>query len=412
MENAKKFGWAGAAAGAAIFNIIKDKGPISRVEIVGQTGLSKSTVSQHVNKLIEMTLVSEELAQINGVGRRRRLLELNKNVGYVIGIDLDAKSLKIAICNMNAEIIDSDFVEISVSSAPEKILEKIEEMIDALLVRNTISIEELVSAGMGFPGPVEFSTGLPISPPIMPGWHQYPIRSKLENIYNCPVYVDNDVNMMALGEMHSGFGQDVDNFIFIKVGTGIGAGIIFDGQLYRGSQGCAGDIGHIAIDGDETLCPCGNKGCLEVVSAGPAIERKALAFADENKNSLLARIKEEKGTITPLDVGLLANNGDLVSQKIIRASGKAIGTVLAKVTNLYNPRVIVIGGEIARIGDMFLSSIKEKIYQRSLPLATRELKIRKSMINEEVGLIGAAITSINEVYSHDNVTRMVMNQEK
>ncbi|HBE79108.1 MAG TPA: sugar kinase [Firmicutes bacterium] len=407
FEKNPVFGWFGPAAGAAIFKIIKSSGPLSRAEIVRETGLSKSTVSMHVDKLIKIGLVKEEHNDRSGAGRKGLLLSFAIDSGYIIGIDLGASSLNVALCNLNAGIIDFCTEELFVYQGPEKVMERICYLTDQLLAKYKLERVNILGIGMGVPGPVEFETGIPVSPPIMPGWHHFPVKKTLMDYYGCPVYVDNDVNVMAYGERYSGWGKNIDNFIFIKVGTGIGAGIFCDGKLYRGSQGCAGDIGHIGVDGNTTPCYCGNKGCLEIIAAGPAIGNLAKEAAEAGKSFLLAEKLKEQGFITAKDVGMLAEHGDLACVDLIQKTGQTIGQVLAKLINFFNPSLVVIGGGVTGLGGRFLAAIKEVVYRRSLPLATRELSIQNSSLGESTGMIGAAAMALNEVFSHNNVTEMV-----
>jgi glucokinase-like ROK family protein len=401
------FGWFGPAAGAAIFNIIKNTGPLSRAEIVRETGLSKSTVSMHVDKLIRIGLVAEEQNNRSGVGRKGLLLRFAVNGGCVVGINLGATSLRVALCNLNAEILDSVSEDCFVQLGPEKVMERVFFLTDQLLKIHHPEKSKLLGIGMGVPGPVEFSSGQPVSPPIMPGWHRFPLKQILSERYGCPAYIDNDANVMASGEKHSGLGREIDNFIFVKIGTGIGAGIFCNGKLYRGSQGCAGDIGHIGVENVSTLCLCGNQGCLEVTAAGPAIGNLAREAAEAGKSVLLAEKLKENGLITSKDVGILAEHGDLVCVDLIQKSGRTIGQVLAKLINFFNPSLIIIGGGVSGLGGRFISAIKEVVYSRSLPLATRELLIQNSSLGEQAGMIGAAAMALQEIFSTGNVTEMV-----
>ena len=403
----KFFGWSGPAAGAAIFQIIKDIGPLSRTEIVEKTGLSKSTVSIHTKKLLEMGLIKEEEEKSNSVGRKRKNLKFAKNNGYSIGIDLGATSLNVALCNLDAEIIDYLGEKISVNSGPEIIMNRVYKYIEDLTIKHDVNKDKIFGIGMGVPGPVEFSTGRPVSPPIMPGWHYVPLKEMLQEKYECPAFIDNDVNVMAVGEKHAGLGQNIKNFIFIKVGTGIGAGIVCEGKLYRGAKGCAGDIGHVEVEGEKELCPCGNRGCLEVVAAGPAMAKRAKQSARKRGSELLFSTLEKKGDITAQDVGEALSKNDQEAKKIVKESGLKIGKVASKLVNFYNPSLIVVGGGVANIGEYFISSIKEEILRHSTSLAVRDLDIKKSEKNNEVAMIGAAAMAINEIYSHDNVTEMV-----
>ncbi len=381
-----------------IFNIIRNSNGISRAELARVIGMSKSTISQHVNVLIDLGFIVEsDETQFSG-GRKAQLLKLHKTSGYVLAIDLGATSLNISICNLNAEPLIIESEDTNVADGPEIVLNRIVDVSRNLLNKLDLSSSLLKGVGIGLPGPVEFSSGIPVAPPIMPGWDQYPVRGFLEKEFGCPAYVDNDVNIMTLGEQWAGIGKDVQNFIFIKVGTGIGSGIVCQGNLYRGSMGCAGDIGHIGIDGLETVCSCGNKGCLESLAGGKAISMRAIEQVRKNKSQVLADLLAKQGSLSAKEVGLAASMGDAASVEIIKESGKFIGQVLAKLINFFNPSLVVIGGGVANLGDLFLASIRGAVYNRSLPLATRNLSIERSVLNEQAGIIGAAAMVLDKLF--------------
>jgi len=214
------------------------------------------------------------------------------------------------------------------------------------------------------------------------------------------VVVDNDVNVMALGEIYQGAGKSIDNLIFVKIGTGIGAGIVCEGEIYRGSSGCAGDIGHISVDKNGPMCHCGNKGCLEAVAAGPAIAERSVQVARAGKSPILLSYYEKNGnTLTPEDVGNASREGDAQAIEVIRESGQFIGEVLAGLVNFYNPGMIVIGGGVSNLGNLLLSSIRQAVLCRSLPLATRDLLIVFSEIGPDAGVIGAINLAIDNMLS-------------
>jgi predicted NBD/HSP70 family sugar kinase len=212
--------------------------------------------------------------------------------------------------------------------------------------------------------------------------------------------VDNDVNVMALGELSLGVAQGVDNLIFVKLGTGIGAGIICEGRIYRGANGCAGDIGHICVDKDGPVCHCGNKGCLERLAAGPAIAERSLVAARAGRSpNLLDRYEKNGGMLRAEDVGAAAREGDALAIEVIRESGQLVGEVLAGLVNFYNPDMIVIGGGVSDLGDLLLSSIRQAVFNRSLPLATRNLQIAFSGIGAASGMLGAVSLALNYVFT-------------
>ena len=232
----------------------------------------------------------------------------------------------------------------------------------------------LWGVGIGVPGPVEFRTGRPISPPIMPGWDGYPVRERFVARHAAPVWVDNDVNLLALGEWRSGVAVGHDNVVVVKIGTGIGAGIISDGRLHRGAQGSAGDVGHIqVVDDASVICRCGNVGCLEALAGGAALGRDGEAAALEGRSDRLRAALDQHGGVTAEDVARAASFGDPVAVALLQSAGRRVGLMLASVVNFFNPSLIVIGGGVAQSGDQLLAAIRETVYRRSLPLATREL---------------------------------------
>ncbi len=231
----------------------------------------------------------------------------------------------------------------------------------------------------------------------MPGWDGFPISLAFAGEYEAPVFVDNDVNVMALGEHRDGVGKGEDNVLFVKIGTGIGGGIIADGHLQRGSQGCAGDIGHICADPDGPVCSCGNRGCLEAMAAGPAIAARAEECAKQGLSPVLRGISDRRDALTAKDVGEAASLGDYQALQIIKDSGRLIGQVLAMLVSTLNPSLIVVGGGVANIGHSLLAEIRSVVYRRSLPLATRDLPIVLSELDQVAGVTGASVLAAEGV---------------
>jgi glucokinase-like ROK family protein len=244
----------------------------------------------------------------------------------------------------------------------------------------------------------------------MPGWDAYPVRERLSDRFRVPVWVDNDVNVMALGERAEGSARGVDDFIFIKIGTGIGAGIVSHGTIQRGVQGSAGDVGHIQVVFDpEIVCRCGNVGCLEAVAGGAALGRSAMRAAARHSGTLLAEMLAQRGSLSARDVAEAARHGDPVSVQLLQQAGRHIGQMLATAVNMMNPSLIVIGGGVAAAGDVLMASIREVVYGRSLPLATRHLQIRQSTLGDCAGVAGVASMVIDELFAPERVTTWIEN---
>jgi glucokinase-like ROK family protein len=245
-----------------------------------------------------------------------------------------------------------------------------------------------------------------VAPPIMPGWDQYPVRDVFGERYDVPVWVDNDVNVMALGEVRAGAGRDEGVVVYVKIGTGIGAGIVIDGKLLRGAQGSAGDVGHIQVrDDPSVVCRCGKIGCLEALAGGGAIARRADEAVRAGRSRVLADLLARNGRLTAADVAVAASHGDPVSLELFNEAGRLVGAMLASVVNLLNPSLIVIGGGVAMSGDGLLASIRHTVYGRSLPLATRDLVIQRGALGHTGGVIGAASMVVDELFSRERLPR-------
>lgn len=254
-------------------------------------------------------------------------------------------------------------------------------MFDELLEKSGITVDFVRGIGIAVPGPVDFASATVVSPPIMTGWDGYPIRSWFADRYACPVLVDNDANAMTLGEHTTNF-ADQDSLVMVKVATGVGAGIIAHGLIYRGADGAAGDIGHIQIsppdnvptDESEPVCRCGNTGCIEAYGGGWALLRD------------LREAGRDVSTIS--DIARLLESGDPLAVSLVRRAGRFIGVALSDVVSLLNPSVVIVGGEMAASAAILMAGIRESIYARSLPLATRRLQIVPAQLGDRAGAVG------------------------
>ena len=242
----------------------------------------------------------------------------------------------------------------------------------------------------------------------MPGWDGYPIRERFAGRYNAPVWVDNDVNLLAMGEWRSGVAAGHDNVVVVKVGTGIGAGIISDGHLHRGAQGSAGDVGHIQVTEDPAvICRCGNIGCLEALAGGGALGRAGETAALEGRSERLRLALDQGGSVSAQDVARAASFGDPAAVALLQSGGRRIGSMLASVVNFFNPSLVVIGGGVANSPDQFLASIREAVYRRSLPLATRDLLIQRSSLGGLAGVIGASSMVVDQLFARESIGRWI-----
>ena len=376
----------------------------SRPELVERTGLGRAIVSQRLGELIERGLVVEGDPGPSTGGRPPRQLRFNARAGHLLVADLGATSIDVALTTLDGQILGHRDEPASIEAGPEACLARVEELFDQLVGTTHGVPGGLWGIGIAVPGPVEFATGRPISPPIMPGWDGYPIRERLSGRHRAPVWVDNDVNVLALGEWRSGVAAGHDDVVVVKIGTGIGAGIISAGRLHRGAQGSAGDVGHIQVSDDPSvICRCGNVGCLEALAGGAAIARAGEAEAREGRTDRLATALDQRGRVTAEDVARAASSGDPVAVALLAAAGGRIGAMLASVVNFFNPSLIVVGGGVANSPDVLLAAIRDTVFRRSLPLATRDLLIQRSSLGGLAGVIGAASMVVDELFSREAI---------
>jgi predicted NBD/HSP70 family sugar kinase len=396
----------GAQYLAQVITYVRKARSVTRPEIASSTGLSRTLATKYIDVALELNLLqSGEVGQSTG-GRAPRLLNFNSHAGAILVAELGATGFNVAASDLNGNLLGNTFTRVEISEGPEAVLSMVESSFDDLVA--SLKIRDLWGIGIGVPGPVEFATGLPVSPPIMPGWDKFPVRERFSTRYKAPVWVDNDVNLMALGE-HALRNDPITNeLIFVKIGSGIGAGILTHGQLHRGAQGCAGDIGHIALPSTENVqCRCGNLGCLEAVSGGLALIRDAEIATSNNKSDYLGARMKTKRRIDVQDVIEGSNNGDRWCVERVVKVGSDLGSVLATLVNFHNPSLIVLGGSVSAAGDKLLASIRETVLSRSLPLATRDLQIRISDFPIESGLVGAVEMVINELFFSENLRKWV-----
>lgn len=392
---------------AQVLDALRRRTAVSRTDISRFTNWSRPKVTTIVKRMIDRGVLIESGEGDSQGGRRPQLLSLNSRLGYVIGIDIGATSMDLAVADLNAAVLSRDSGPADVHTEPAVLLGEVKRRLSDMLRKEGVRPEQILGIGVGVPGPVDFARGVLVAPPLMPAWGNYPIRGFFQGLFpNAFVSVDNDVNMMALGELKAGAGRGIDNFLFVKIGTGIGAGIICHGLVHRGSAGSAGDIGHISVDRNGPTCHCGNIGCLEIIAAGPAIANRAAEVARKGSSAILARkLKSNGGQLRSEDVGAAAREGDRTSIEIIQSSGQMIGDVLAGLVNFFNPSLILIGGGVANIGNQLLASIRQEVLRRSTALATRELTISYSPMGPEAGVTGAIHLALDHLFVIEGTRR-------
>lgn len=381
---------------ARLLRLLRDGGARSRAQLGDRVELSRSKLAVEVARLLETGLVvADGLAASRG-GRRSHNVRIAPGLRF-LAIDIGATSVDVAVTNGELEILGHLTHPMDVKEGPVAIFEQAITM--ATKLQDSGLAGHFDGAGVGVPGPVRFPEGIPVAPPIMPGWDGFPVREALSQELGCPVMVDNDVNLLAMGEQQAGVARSVSDFICVKIGTGIGCGIVVDGEVYRGTTGSAGDIGHIQAEPEGRPCACGNRGCLEAYFSGAALARDAETAATEGESVELATRLATSGRLTAADVAAAAAAGDTTSLDLIRVGGARTGQVLAGLVSFFNPGLVVIGGGVTGLGHNLLASIRTQVYRQSLPLATGNLPIVLGELGPAAGVTGAARLISDHVFS-------------
>jgi predicted NBD/HSP70 family sugar kinase len=383
---------AGNGSAGHVLDLIRRAGGLSRADIIAKTGLARSTVAARLDALQAAGWISSGQTT-TARGRPPSHFHVRTDGGALLIADAGATGVRTAVTDLQGQIGHELRTPLDITVGPQRWLAEVGAMFDELLEKTGITADFVRGIGVAVPGPVDFASATVVNPPIMTGWDGYPIRSWFADRFACPVLVDNDANAMTLGEHTTNF-ADQDSLVMVKVATGVGAGIIAHGLIYRGADGSAGDIGHIQIsppdnvptDESEPVCRCGNTGCIEAYGGGWALLRDLRAAG------------REVSTIS--DIARLLESGDPLAVSLVRRAGRFIGVALSDVVSLLNPSVVIVGGELAASAAILMAGIRESIYARSLPLATRRLQIVPAQLGDRAGAVG--LTSMLSDYIFDS----------
>ncbi|TGN78134.1 ROK family protein [Streptomyces bauhiniae] len=392
-----------------LLDLVRSGRAVTRGALQQMTGLSRATVGQRLDRLFRAGWLREGAGgPVDSPlgGRPAITLEFDGSHAVVLAADLDTRHARAALLTLTGEILAERAGALVVEDGPEVVLDGLGRWFAELLTETGHVPEAVCGIGLGVPGPVDSETGRVVQPPMMSGWDGYDIRGRLSRAFSehtrtgagtstgtgtgtdpgiAPVFVDNDANLMAYGEQRTGY-QDCRAFVLVKVSTGIGAGVVVDGALYRGVDGGAGDLGHIRV-GTEALCRCGSYGCLAAVASGGAVARR---LTD-------AGVPAASGS----DVRDLLAAGHPEAAALAREAGRQVGDVLATVVTLLNPGVLMIAGDLA--GTPFLTGVRELLYQRALPRSTAHLDVLTARLGERAGLIGAGALVVEHLYAPERV---------
>ncbi|MFE6407998.1 ROK family protein [Streptomyces sp. NPDC057837] len=388
---------AGQASAGDLLELVRRRRAVTRGALQQATGLSRATVGQRLDRLFRAGWLREGAGGPVGSplgGRPSITLEFDDEHAVVLAADLDTRHARAAVLSLSGEILAEHSGTLVVEDGPDVVLGELARWFAELLEKSGQPAEAVCGVGLAVPGPVDSESGRVVQPPIMPGWDGYDIRGRLARALTehtgadpVPVLVDNDANLMAYGEQRTGY-PDCSAFVLVKVSTGIGAGVVVDGSVFRGVDGGAGDIGHIRVpEGAQALCRCGSYGCLAAVASGGAVARRLAETG----------VPAASGS----DVRDLLASGHPEAVGLAREAGRRVGDVLATVVTLLNPGVLMIAGDLA--GTPFLTGVRELLYQRALPRSTARLDVVTARLGERAGLVGAGAMVVEHLYAPERV---------
>lgn len=364
---------------AQLLALVRRGGPLTRTEMTSTTGWARVTVTSRLETLLAAGLLVTHDAVPSGRGRPATRYRLDATCAMLLVADVGALGMRLARVDLEGRIEEANSVGVDIAVGPDELIALVRKGFDELT--SSAAERPVWGVGISLPGPVDHAAGRVISPPIMTGWHGFPVRETLKDWYGSPVLVENDVNAMAVGELVN-LPTPSDDLLVVKVGTGTGCGIVSGGHVMRGSAGAAGDIGHTAADTSgvhkgPVACRCGKRGCVEAYTGGWALARD---------------LEEAHGhAVSVNDVVDLLEGGDPTASRLVSDAGLVLGASLATAVSLLNPSALVLSGQIAvAAGDHLLSSVRERVYARALPLATRNLDIKISSLWPDSGVHGLA----------------------
>lgn len=375
-----------------LLHAVRRRGPLTRAEIGESTGWARMTVNARLEELQQHRLLRPAGVADGSRGRPATYFEFDPSRGRLLVADVGATSALVARCDLSGDVLGTVDIPIRIEDGPDVVLDQL-----LAAFRAVRADDETPAWGVGvdLPGPIEHPSGRVVSPPIMTGWNGVSVPSRLARHFECPVVVENDADAMAWGEWQQATGsgdapRDLrrDNLMFIKIGTGVGAGIVANGALVRGADGAAGDLGHTFIDVADgrppPLCRCGNTGCVEAYAGGWAIVRDLAELG--------------RGVATVDDVLALMQAGDARALRRVRDAGRVLGAAVASAVSLLNPAEVVVGGQLAAAGEDLLAGVRERVAARSLPLATQGLVIRTTRLGRRAGVVGLAAAAAETVF--------------
>ncbi|WP_181764431.1 ROK family protein [Streptomyces albidus (ex Kaewkla and Franco 2022)] len=383
-----------------VLSLLRSTDGITRPELARQTGLTRKVVVQRVEDLIVCGLAEDGAMARSTGGRAPREVRFRAGGGHLLVAELTATSVTVGVADLRGAVLSQTDQELDPAAGPEAALTRVEGLFDELLTKRPAGAPPIWGIGIGVPGPVAIATGRPIGAVSTTSWVDYPVRDRLAARYDVPVWVDNEVNLMALGETRAGVARDHSDMLFLKIGSGIGGAVVANGALARGSGGFAGEIGHAVVSSDVTEpCWCGRTGCLTQVAGARALGIQGEEAAVEGRSPVLAAIRAQGRRIGPQEVFTAALAGDKTSHELLSTVGELIGRAVSVVVNMLNPSLFLVGGGLVRMDDPLMTALRRTVDDLSLPDAVHDLQFAVSPLGNAAGLIGAAYMVVDDLLS-------------
>lgn len=377
-----------------IVDVIRCGRARTRREVEDVTGLGRAVVRDRIEEGIALGLLADgDLAQPDR-GRPSRTVRFRAEAGSILVACLGVQECFVGVADLDGRVLEWRREQFSVDEGPRATLRRVDAKFRALLRRHRSA--PVWGIGIGLPGPVDFRSGTVVAPPVMPGWDGFDVRGWFARRHEAPIWVDNEVNLMALGEWERGVPHDERDLLYVKVGTTVGSGLVTEGRLHRGDTGAAGDIGHVRVGhvrvGHEPapLCRCGRTGCLEACVSGWALVRDLETAAAAGRSEFLTGVLAAEGELRPLDVGVGAQAADPVVVETVLEAARTTGRAVAGVVNFANPGTLVLGGGVLRTGDVFLEEFRATVLAETITLASGRLVVRPASLDYGEGVAGGA----------------------
>jgi glucokinase-like ROK family protein len=393
---------------SSVLGWLHQGGPRSRAQLAQLTGLNKSTVSSLVGELINRGFITEVAGNTSGIGRPGTNLELNSNAGWGIGVEIGVGYIAIIISNFIGETIWRCYEDLGLITQEDKVISRVSALVKQAC-KSTHEYEgQILGLGITLPGLVNVNQGILVFSPNLQ-WRDVPLKQIFEEQTGLPVFVDNDANAAALGEHLFGVARKEQHFLFIVAGVGVGGGLFLNGDIYRGADGLAGEIGHTSVLVDQSKpCRCGNRGCWENTANQSSLFERVRARLDVGRLSIISDLMgEDKASLTLSVIKQAAEIGDPEALEALAETGAAIGLGVADLINIFNPEMVVIGGALSEVGEFLLPSINRSVYDRALQANRKHTRIVLSEFRQEACAIGAAAMVIQNKFSNPTSIRPI-----